>query len=100
MTRERARAIGVWAGFSALGVAVGPLIGGVLLEHFSWSSVFWVNIPIGITALVLGAFLVPTSRDPRQTRLDPLGAVLSIVALASLLFGIIEGPAKGWTDTW
>jgi EmrB/QacA subfamily drug resistance transporter len=96
--RERARAIGVWAGFSALGVAIGPLIGGVLLEHFSWSSVFWVNIPIGVAALVLGAFLVPTSRDPRQTRLDPFGAGLSIVALASLLFGIIEGPAKGWTD--
>jgi EmrB/QacA subfamily drug resistance transporter len=96
--RERGRAIAIWAGFSGLGVAIGPITGGLLLEHFSWSSVFWVNLPIGIVALVLGAFLVPTSRDPRQSRLDPVGAVLSIVGLGTLLFGIIEGPAKGWTD--
>lgn len=96
--KERGRAIAVWAGFSGLGVAIGPMAGGYLLEHFSWHSVFWVNIPIGITALILGAFFVPTSRDPRRSRLDPIGAFLSIIALASLLFGIIEGPAKGWTD--
>lgn len=94
--KERGRAIGVWAGFSGLGIAIGPITGGFLLEHFDWSSVFWVNLPIGITALTLGAFLVPTSRDPRQTRLDPIGAVLSIVGLAALLFGIIEGQPKGW----
>lgn len=97
--RERGRAIGVWAGFSGLGIALGPIAGGFLLEHFSWSSVFWVNLPIGITALLLGAFLVPTSRDPRQSRLDPLGALLSIVGLAALLFGIIEGEPKGWGST-
>jgi EmrB/QacA subfamily drug resistance transporter len=97
--RERARAIAVWAGFSGLGVAIGPITGGFLLEHFSWSSVFWVNLPIGATALILGIFLVPTSRDPEQGRIDPLGAVLSFVGLASLLFGIIEGPTKGWTDS-
>ncbi len=96
--RERARAIAVWAGFSGLGVAIGPITGGFLLEHFSWHSVFWVNIPIGITALVLGAFLVPTSRDPSHGRVDPLGALLSFFGLTSLLFGIIEGPSKGWTD--
>jgi EmrB/QacA subfamily drug resistance transporter len=96
---ERGRAIAIWAGFSGLGVAIGPITGGFLLEHFSWSSVFWVNLPIGVTALVLGAFLVPTSRDPRQGKIDPLGAVLSFVGLASLLFGVIEGPSKGWTDT-
>ena len=62
--RERGRAIAVWAGCSGLAVAIGPVIGGILLRHFSWSSVFWVNIPIGIAALVLGAFLIPTSRDP------------------------------------
>ena len=95
---ERGRAIAIWAGFSGLGVAIGPITGGFLLEHFSWSSVFWVNLPIGITALVLGAFLVPTSRDPEQGKIDPIGAVLSFVGLASLLFGIIEGPSKGWTD--
>jgi EmrB/QacA subfamily drug resistance transporter len=95
--RERGRAIAVWAGFSGVGVAIGPMTGGFLLEHFSWHSVFWVNIPIGVLALALGAVFVPTSRDPRASRLDPLGAVLSIVGLASLLFGIIEGPAKGWS---
>lgn len=95
--RERGRAIAVWAGFSGIAVAVGPITGGLLLEHFSWHSVFWVNLPVGAVALVAGAFVIPTSRDPRQSRLDPVGAVLSIVGLASLLFGIIEGPAKGWS---
>lgn len=95
--RERGRAIAVWAGFSGLGVAIGPMTGGFLLEHFSWHSVFWVNIPLGAAALALGAFLIPTSRDPRQGRLDPLGALLSIVGLSGLLFGIIEGPSDGWT---
>jgi EmrB/QacA subfamily drug resistance transporter len=95
--RERGRAIAIWAGFSGLGVAIGPMTGGFLLEHFSWHSVFWINIPIGIVALVLGIRYVPTSRDSKQRPLDPIGAVLSMVALASLLFGIIEGPAKGWS---
>ena len=95
--RERGRAIAVWAGFSGIAVALGPMTGGFLLEHFSWHSVFWVNLPIGAVALLLGGWIIPTSRDPRQSRLDPLGALLSIVGLASLLFGIIEGPAKGWT---
>jgi EmrB/QacA subfamily drug resistance transporter len=95
--RERGQAIAVWAGFSGLGVAIGPMTGGFLLEHFSWHSVFWVNVPIAALALGAGAFIVPTSRDPRRSRLDPLGALLSIVGLASLLFGIIEGPSKGWT---
>lgn len=94
---ERGRAIAVWAGFSGLGVAIGPMTGGFLLEHFSWHSVFWVNLPLGISALVLGAFFVPTSRDPQQGKLDPIGALLSIVGLAGMLFGIIEGPAEGWT---
>jgi EmrB/QacA subfamily drug resistance transporter len=95
---ERGRAIAIWAGFSGLGVAIGPIVGGFLLEHFSWSSVFWVNLPIGAAALLLGAFLVPTSRDPSHGKVDPPGAVLSFVGLASLLFGIIEGPSNGWTD--
>jgi EmrB/QacA subfamily drug resistance transporter len=95
--RERGRAIAVWAGFSGIAVALGPMTGGFLLEHFSWHSVFWVNLPIGAVALLLGGWIIPTSRDPRHSRLDPLGALLSIVGLASLLFGIIEGPAKGWS---
>ena len=96
--KERGRAIAIWAGFSGVGVALGPVIGGTLLEHFDWSSVFWVNLPIGVIALVAGHFFVPESRDPSAPRLDPNGALLSIVGLGSLLFGIIEGPTKGWTS--
>ena len=96
--KERGRAIAIWAGFSGLGVALGPVIGGLLLRHFSWSSVFWVNLPIGATALVLGHFFVPESKDTKAPRLDPIGALLSIVALGLLLFGIIEGPGEGWSS--
>jgi EmrB/QacA subfamily drug resistance transporter len=96
--RERGRAIAIWAGFSGLAVAIGPLTGGILLEHFNWSSVFWVNLPIGATALIAGYFFVPESKDPSSPRLDPIGALLSIVGLAATLFGIIEGPSKGWTS--
>jgi len=96
--KERGRAIGIWAGFSGVGVAAGPLVGGFLLRHFSWSSVFWVNIPIGITALVAGAFLLPKSREARTDRLDPIGSLLSIVGLATLLYGVIEVPGKGFSN--
>src|SRR5438034_3659586 len=90
--RERGRAIGVWAGVAGLGIVVGPLGGGLLLEHFAWGSVFLVNVPICTAAIVLGRFLVPDSRDPEEGRLDPVGALLSIVALSGLLYGIIEAP--------
>jgi len=94
--RERAKAIGIWAGVSGLGIVIGPLGGGLLLEHFSWGSVFLVNVPVCATAIVLGVFFVPDSRDPEEGRLDPLGAVLSIIGLSGLLYGIIEAPDKGW----
>ena len=93
---ERAKAIGVWAGVSGLGVAVGPMIGGVLIEHFSWGSVFLVNLPICAAALVLGHFFVPDSRDPDNRPLDPIGALLSIAMLVALLYAIIEAPEQGW----
>src|SRR5207302_4141923 len=64
--RERAKAIGIWAGVSGLGIVIGPLGGGLLLEHFAWGSVFLVNVPLCAAALVLGFFLVPTSRDPDE----------------------------------
>src|SRR3954470_18377014 len=96
---ERGKAIGIWAGVSAVGIGLGPITGGVLLEHFWWGSVFTVNVPIVIAGLVLGYFLVPESRDPEHAALDPLGAVLSIFALGSLLWAIIEAPGKGWTAT-
>ena len=94
---ERAKAIGVWAGVSALGIAVGPLAGGWLLEHFSWGSVFLVNVPFVIAALVAGHFFVPESKDPDAPRLDLVGAALSIAGLVTFLWGIIEAPSKGWT---
>jgi EmrB/QacA subfamily drug resistance transporter len=94
---ERAKAIGIWAGVSGLGVAIGPLLGGWLLEHFSWGSVFFVNVPVIAVALPAGYFLLPDSRAEDSPRLDPLGAVLSIVGLVSLVYGIIEAPGEGWT---
>src|SRR5262249_9479040 len=96
--RERARAIGIWAGVSGLGIVIGPLGGGLLLEHFAWGSVFLVNVPICAAAIVLGYFFVPDSRDPEEGRLDPIRAVRSILALSLLLFGIIEAPTLGWTE--
>jgi MFS transporter, DHA2 family, multidrug resistance protein len=95
---ERGRAIGVWAGFAGAGAAIGPVAGGWLLVHFWWGSVFLLNVPIVIAALVAGRFLVPTSRDPQHTELDPTGAALSILGLSALLYGIIEAPTYGWGD--
>jgi EmrB/QacA subfamily drug resistance transporter len=95
--RERAKAIGVWAGVSGIGVALGPMLGGILVEHFYWGSVFFVNVPICALALVLGYHYIPTSRDPDNRPLDPIGALLSILTLVALLFSIIQAPDKGWT---
>jgi EmrB/QacA subfamily drug resistance transporter len=94
----RARAIAIWAGFAGAGAAIGPIAGGWLLEHFYWGSVFFLNVPVVIVALVAGRWLVPTSRDPEHAALDPVGAGLSIVGLGALLYGIIEAPTYGWTD--
>ncbi len=96
--RERARAIGIWAGVAGIAGAVGPITSGWLLQHFWWGSVFFLNLPIVVVAVVTGRFLVPTSRDPRGIRLDLVGAALSIGAVSSLIYGIIEAPARGWTD--
>lgn len=94
---ERRRAIALWAGVSGLGVAIGPLAGGYLLVHFWWGSIFWVNVPLVVAAIVAAAVLVPESRDPASPRLDLVGTALSTVGLIGLLFGIIEGPNQGWT---
>jgi EmrB/QacA subfamily drug resistance transporter len=95
---ERVRAIGIWSGISGLGVAVGPTLSGWLLEHFDWSSVFVVHVPIVIIALVAGRALVPASRADRRPRLDPVGAVLSLTGLVALTYGLIEAPERGWTS--
>jgi EmrB/QacA subfamily drug resistance transporter len=95
--RERAQAIAIWAATAGMAIAIGPVTGGWLLEHFWWGSVFLVNVPVVVVALVLGQLLVPTSRDPAAPRVDLVGAALSIVALVALVWAIIEGP-HGWTD--
>lgn len=95
---ERPKAIAVWAGISGGGAAIGPVASGFLLEHFYWGSVFLVNVPMILAALVLGAVLVPKSKDPEEQPLDLLGALLSIVGLVALVYAIIEGPTKGWTS--
>lgn len=96
--RERARAIGVWAAVAGAGGAFGPIVGGFLLEHFSWGSVFMINVPITLVALVAGRFLLPSSSDPHAPRLDLVGAALSVAGLVAVLWGIIEAPVKGWSD--
>jgi len=96
--KERGRAIGVWAGVAGLGIVLGPVIGGWLLERFWWGSVFLVNVPVVALAILAGRPLVPESRDPNATPLDPIGAALSIAALVALVYGIIQAPEQGWTD--
>ncbi len=95
--RERARAIGVWAGVAGVGIALGPVLGGVLVEHFGWPAVFLINLPVCTIAVLLGHWFVPNSSARDESPLDPLGAVLSILALLGILFAIIEAPDHGWT---
>src|SRR5215208_2226970 len=96
--RERAKAIAIWSGVAGLGVAFGPVVGGYLLKHFSWGSVFLVNVPLVVIAIAAALWLVPESRDRRGSRLDPVGAVLSVAGLTSLVWAIIEAPSHGWTS--
>ena len=93
---ERRKAIATWAGFAGAGGAIGPIVSGGLLERFWWGSALLVNIPIVIVVLTAVTVFSPTSKDPNATPLDPGGAALSLVTLASLIYGIIEGPDKGW----
>ena len=97
--RERALAIGLWSGVVGIGVVLGPVAGGFLLDHFWWGSVFIVNVPIAVAAIVAGRMLVPESRDPDAQRVDWFGATLSVVGLVSLVSAIIEGPSRGWTNS-
>ncbi|MGD9755428.1 MAG: MFS transporter [Acidimicrobiia bacterium] len=94
--RERARAVSIWAGISGSGAALGPLLTGFMLRHFSWNSVFTVNIPFVLVALAAGVAVVPRSKGEDDAALDPIGAVLSAVGLSTLVFALIEGPTYGW----
>jgi MFS transporter, DHA2 family, multidrug resistance protein len=94
---ERAKAIAIWAGAVGIAIAAGPVIGGLLLAHFWWGSVFLVNVPICAVAIVLMVAWVPNSRDPDPGRLDPLGVALSLAGIVAFVFGVIRG-ADGWGD--
>ena len=94
--RERARAIGVWGGVIGISMALGPVVGGVLIGSVGWRAIFWVNVPVGLAAIVLAALFVPESRAPRPRKLDPVGQLLMITTLTALTYGIIEGPRAGW----
>lgn len=93
---ERTKAIAIWASVTGAAGAVGPVASGLLLDHFWYGAVFLVNVPIVLSAIVAGIFLVPKSKDPQQGVLDPFGAFLSIVGIGSLVYGLIEAPDRGW----
>ena len=95
---ERARAIGIWSGTSGLGIAIGPIVGGWLLAHFWWGSIFFVNLPLAIFGFIAAIWLVPNSRNPSSKRPDHFGALLSIAGMAALLWGIIEASTRTWTS--
>lgn len=96
--RERARAIGIWGGVFGVSMAIGPVVGGFLTEHVGWRSIFWINVPIGLAAIALTARVVPESRADRVRRLDPVGQLLVVLALASLTSGVIDGRHLGWSS--
>jgi EmrB/QacA subfamily drug resistance transporter len=94
--KARAKAVGIWGAVAGLSLGVGPLIGGALTQTIGWRSIFWINIPIGITAALLAARFVPESKAPRARAFDPIGQTLVLVGLATLTSGVIEGPHAGW----
>jgi EmrB/QacA subfamily drug resistance transporter len=94
--RARARAMGVWAAVFGISLALGPVVGGLLVTAVSWRAIFWINVPIGIAAIVLTRLFVPESKAASARRFDPWGQALVIVMLVSLTYGVIEGPSHGW----
>jgi EmrB/QacA subfamily drug resistance transporter len=96
--RERAQAVGVWGAVFGVSMALGPVVGGIVVDAIGWRPIFYVNVPIGLIAIVLALRFIPESRAPRARRFDPLGQALVIVLLSTLTFGIIEAPSRGWTS--
>ncbi len=96
--QERAQAIGVWGATVGISLALGPVLGGALVQSAGWRSIFWINVPVGIAAFALTRRFVPESSAARARRLDPVGEALVIVMLASLTYAIIEAPASGWSS--
>lgn len=98
--KQRAQAIGTWGAVFGISMALGPILGGVLVETAGWRSVFWVNVPIAIAAIILTAKFVPESRAAKPRRIDPVGQLLIVVVLATLTSVLIEGPLAGWSSPW
>lgn len=96
--QERVKAIGLWAGFSGIGLAAGPLAGGILVEAFDWRAIFFVNVPIGVILLLAALPILRESRNPNAPAIDIPGTILSILAVGTLTYGLIEGGARGWTS--
>ncbi len=94
--KARARAMGVWSAVFGVSLALGPVVGGLLVTDLNWRAIFWINIPIGIAAIILTQLFVPESKAPVARRFDPWGQILTIVMLATLTFAVIEGPSDGW----
>jgi EmrB/QacA subfamily drug resistance transporter len=97
--RERAQAIGVWGGVVGLSMAVGPVVGGSLVDAAGWRFIFWINVPVAVAAVLMTALFVPESRAAVPRRIDPVGQVLVVLLLAGLTYGIIEGRSAGWGST-
>jgi EmrB/QacA subfamily drug resistance transporter len=95
---ERAKAIGVFGSMSGLSLALGPILGGALIDGFGWRSVFWINVPIVLIAVTLTTLFVPESRAPRARRFDPVGQLLVIIVLGSVVYAIIEANRRGWAS--
>jgi len=98
--KDRARAVGIWGAVAGISLALGPVLGGALTQTVGWRAIFWVNLPIGITAIFLTDKFVPESKAPRARRFDPVGQSLVIVGLTSITYGIIEGRQSGWTSAF
>jgi len=96
--KDRARAVGVWGAVAGASLALGPLIGGALTQTIGWRSIFWINLPISVTAIVLTAIFVPESKAPRARRPDPLGQIFIFGFLSSLTYAVIESPLRGWNS--
>ena len=96
--RERAQAVGIWGAVFGISMALGPIVGGTLVSAVGWRSIFWINLPVGLAAIVLALRFIPESRAPKPRRFDPVGQVLVVVLLATLTYGIIEAPSRGWSS--
>src|SRR5213083_526294 len=95
---ERGRAIGTWSGFSAITTAIGPVIGGWLIEHISWRAVFFINIPLALLVILISVWRVPESSDKESAGLDWWGAIFGALGLGALVYGLIESSRLGFTD--